>query len=754
MKTKLLLLVGLCCTLMGYCQIPTGDLSKEYLFTNGSLLNTASSGTTYDVSIASQYTLATVTDAGNSPNDAIMIDTESFNGNTHPTNQGNYTLSFWLKTSDTQGGQIIEQRIQSPTYAGYLIFLDANGALNFLGRFKYFNAYSNQTSLTTSTSVNDNNWHHIAVTAEVKARSTTSGQTLNKYEYSIYVDGALSAQNETNEIFVGSPVEIFDSGAVLTFNPQNTSGNAAAIYTGDFDNYREYTRVLTTTEIGQLSDEFANTSNIIYVDKDANGSNDGTSWADAYTDFNSAIANLNDNNEIWVAEGVYNPASRSAPFIINNTGIKIYGGFDGTETQLSDRAFGLNTTIFSGDLSNNDGMVRPLTRFVSPPSTKSDNAFSIFLIGNWSNTNPTIFDGVTITHAFLGSAVLLSGSNQSKVPNIEFNNCQFKYNASTEGPSISVRSIGNNSTSEVAKIKINQCVFEKNASFRGAGVFVNTDQNATGNIADQNVEITISNSLFLENATSEDINSSPSLPYEGSAFYLNRTSDKFEFLVKVVNNTFVKNNEQGSFTTSVVSNNTNSNTQVQYGNNIFWDNTANGTTATAYNGFLSTPTIFNCIDPDGFSNMPPPRKSNIITSDPLFRDSSTNNFYLESSSPAVNSGDNSAVIGNVDLRNNQRIINTTIDIGALEFDASLSTRDDLLEGTVSIYPNPTAKMIHVNSKFEIKQMNVYSLLGKKVFSRKNSKSIDISHLQNGLYLLEIVTMDGKKVIKKFLKGRS
>src|ERR1700741_619917 len=77
---------------------------------------------------------------------------------------------------------------------------------------------------------------------------------------------------------------------------------------------------------------------VIHVDDTAVGANDGTSWQDAFTDLQSALAVQAINSVIWVARGTYKPTTsldRNTTFEIY---CDVYGGFDGTETSLAQRA--------------------------------------------------------------------------------------------------------------------------------------------------------------------------------------------------------------------------------------------------------------------------------------------------------------------------------------------------------------------------------------------------------------------------------
>lgn len=92
-----------------------------------------------------------------------------------------------------------------------------------------------------------------------------------------------------------------------------------------------------------------------YVKHDASGSNNGSSWANAYKSLQSALASAN-CGEIRVAKGVYTPTDGtdvSVSFDIR-PGQRVYGGFNGTEVTLEQRDPATHRTVLSGDIGHDD----------------------------------------------------------------------------------------------------------------------------------------------------------------------------------------------------------------------------------------------------------------------------------------------------------------------------------------------------------------------------------------------------------------
>src|ERR1700755_743292 len=91
-----------------------------------------------------------------------------------------------------------------------------------------------------------------------------------------------------------------------------------------------------------------------YVKWDAAGSNNGTSWNDAFVDLQTALGTTA-CQEIWVGRGTYRPSTtdRTASFNLPS-GVVVYGGFAGVESSMDQRYSSANRSILSGDIGNDD----------------------------------------------------------------------------------------------------------------------------------------------------------------------------------------------------------------------------------------------------------------------------------------------------------------------------------------------------------------------------------------------------------------
>jgi len=141
---------------------------------------------------------------------------------------------------------------------------------------------------------------------------------------------------------------------------------------------------------------------IIYVDDDANGVNDGFSWADAFNYLQDALAASQSGDEIRVAQGVYKPdqgagitpGDREATFQLID-GVTIKGGYAGAGSpDPNARDFEIYETILTGDLKSNDAEVSTADDLLGEP-TRTDNSYHV-VTGTGADST-AILDGFTIT---------------------------------------------------------------------------------------------------------------------------------------------------------------------------------------------------------------------------------------------------------------------------------------------------------------------------------------------------------------------
>ncbi len=208
-------------------------------------------------------------------------------------------------------------------------------------------------------------------------------------------------------------------------------------------------------------------ADIIYVDTAANGTEDGSSWSNAFTDLQAALDIANFGDDIWIAEGAYRPTkrasfnySRSATYQLIS-GVSLYGGFPtgGGDGTINARDYTSHITTFSGDLGLND----------TSASDISDNAYHVITADSLNET--THIDGIYVTAGNAvgsypynyGAAVYLTAGSPT------FKNCSFTNNsASANGGAITA--IGCNA-------KFENCTFSGNTATRGGAIYAQDKSN-------------------------------------------------------------------------------------------------------------------------------------------------------------------------------------------------------------------------------------------------------------------------------------
>ena len=393
---------------------------------------------------------------------------------------------------------------------------------------------------------------------------------------------------------------------------------------------------------------------IVYVKYDAVGTADGTSWINAFTNLQDALAAATFGDEIWVAAGIYTPdvgggstpGDRSATFRLRN-GVRIYGSFVGVEVELGQRTFTDNQTILSGDLFNNDD--GSLDTFV-------DNCFHV--VSGIALSRQTILDGFTISGGNADASVI--EKFDSKGGGILINlgapviaNCRIIDNSATAfGGGVAIINSGNP--------HFRSCEVIGNSTLGdggGVGIFSASptfvDCEFTGNSADGNGGglnghlyslPNITNTTFVNNEAGGDGGALSAGTIGGSitncTFFSNHAKSAgggakvFVELEDVV----VEPPEAGSISDHHSGNTPFKRKPASISNSIFWHNTA-----AMDEQIAGTPDVSHSVIEGGFDGL------GIVDQDPLFVDADgsddiigtvDDNLKLLSGSPAVDAGNN------------------------------------------------------------------------------------------------------------------
>ena len=418
----------------------------------------------------------------------------------------------------------------------------------------------------------------------------------------------------------------------------------------------------------------------IYVDINATGSNNGTSWANAYNDLQSALSFAFLNDEIWVATGFYHPTSttnRDISFVMKN-GIDIYGGFAGTETNINQRIILANPTTLTGDIGQ--------------PGDNTDNTRKVVKVQNF--TTDFTMDGFRVISGYdasssgKGAGMYMYNNSGAQITinncifynnyayhsggglivddtHVTFNECEFLYNSSYNYGGGAIYSanvsnsdiylndsklIGNNSRDGAAinfggyTLKIERCLISNNTSTQGDILDIDSGVDT----------FVVNNSLLIGNLLNDAgsslisiYSSSPACSITNSTICHNKNDDTQTPYAEMIH----RSNGALQIYNSIVFGNTNSdqNLQIDPGNNVI-----------------------NSIIENGYTP-----GTNVITSAPNFAspgslvsapfDASSMDYSLLLNSPGINSGDNIySSQFTFDYELNARIQQINVDCGAIE----------------------------------------------------------------------------------------
>ncbi|MFM6436409.1 MAG: beta strand repeat-containing protein, partial [Microcystis panniformis] len=403
-------------------------------------------------------------------------------GAIYNTNNSNPTLVntvFSRNTANTGGGGAVYNNLSNPTFINSTFSGNAGvtgAAINDVSSSPILRnsiLWGNYNSSNTGKQINDVSGSSVAVTKSIIQGGGYTGLITNNSD-------PLFVNPKADDLRLKSGSAALDTGDanLLPSDSRDLDGDGNTTEKIPLDLANNLRVAGANVDLGayegaQLAPvPTAAASRLIYVRSNAGGSNNGTSWTDAFTSLQDALAAARSGDTIWVAGGTYKPTittDRTATFTLKNQ-VEIYGGFAGSETSLSQRDIVANPTILSGDIGtvNNAG----------------DNVYHV-LTANLT-TNAAVLDGFTIS----GGNANGTGTNQNLGGGLFNNNGSptlrnviFENNNATNGGGIYDLSASNPS--------LNNVTFRNNTATLGGAIYNKTNSNPT-----------ITNSVFFNNSAS------------------------------------------------------------------------------------------------------------------------------------------------------------------------------------------------------------------------------------------------------------
>ena len=78
--------------------------------------------------------------------------------------------------------------------------------------------------------------------------------------------------------------------------------------------------------------------------------------------------------------------------------------------------------------------------------------------------------------------------------------------------------------------------------------------------------------------------------------------------------------------------------------------------------------------------------------------------------------------------------------------------ENIDDASFSVYPNPTSGIINIQSKENIQKAELFDINGRLIFTKTSNSQMNISKLSVGVYMLKVLTENGKSSTKKIIKN--
>lgn len=326
----------------------------------------------------------------------------------------------------------------------------------------------------------------------------------------------------------------------------------------------------------------------VYVDTDATGANDGSSWSNAFTDLQEGIDLAVSGIEVWVAEGTYVPGPAQSDSFLTKSGVRIYGGFTGGETVRRQRDWNLHPTILSGEIGGPDA---------------TDNSWHV-VVADASNTT-AMLNGFTVTRGYAGDVFHpYGGGVYTWGGGVTLVNVTLIDNDGRYGGGGAHANVG-------GVINAYNCRFIDNRALLGTG------GGYWGSVGSAPQPLTLVNCVFTGNSA-----------FRGGGLYLEHAS-----LEPVLVNLTISGNtaDSGGGGMYFLSTGT-----ITLDNSIVWGNTAPGDPQGFFNP--TPPTVNYSIYQGGWTGA----GTGNLDSDPSFLDPGMD-YRLDLDSPAIDAADSSAI---------------------------------------------------------------------------------------------------------------